>query len=180
GADKPAFETILAAGPHACDCHHMPDSMKLRRGVSVLIDWGANIGGYCSDMTRTIFLGEIPKKIGAIYEVVSEARKAAVKTLRAGAMLKSPDIAARKVISDSGHEFIHSIGHGLGREVHESPFLGHKTPGRLKSGMVVTIEPGIYLPGVGGVRLEDDFLITHKGYKCLGTMTTDMRSMVLS
>jgi Xaa-Pro aminopeptidase len=179
GADKPAFETILAAGPHACDCHYRPDSTKIRSGQSVLIDWGANVGGYCSDMTRTIFMGKIPPKIGEIYEIVSKAHKAGIKTLRAGAMIKTPDIAARKVITDAGYEFIHSVGHGLGREVHESPGLGSKATGRLKSGMVVTIEPGIYLPGVGGVRIEDDLLVTAKGSRRLSTLTTNIRAMVV-
>jgi Xaa-Pro aminopeptidase len=179
GADSPAFETILAAGPHACDCHYRPDSTKIRAGQSVLIDWGAKIGGYCSDLTRTIFTGKIPPKIGEIYEVVSKAQTAGINAVRAGASLKTPDTLARKVITDAGYEFIHGLGHGLGREVHEAPGLGGKGTGRLRSGMVVTVEPGIYLPGVGGVRIEDDILVTADGPKRLSTLTTDIRDMML-
>ena len=179
GADSPAFETILAAGPHACDCHYRPDSTKIRAGQSVLIDWGAKIGGYCSDLTRTIFTGKIPPKIGEIYEVVSNAQTAGINAVRAGALLKTPDTLARKVITDAGYEFIHGLGHGLGREVHEAPGLGGKGTGRLRNGMVVTVEPGIYLPGVGGVRIEDDILVTADGPKRLSTLTTDIRDMML-
>jgi Xaa-Pro aminopeptidase len=181
GADAAAFETILAAGPHACDCHYKPDSTKIRAGQSVLIDWGARVGGYCSDLTRTIFTGKIPPKIGEIYEIVRNAQTAGINALRAGVLLKSPDAAARKVIVTAGYgdKFVHGLGHGLGREVHEAPGLGAKGPGRLRSGMVVTVEPGIYLPGVGGVRIEDDILVTADGPKRLSTLTTDIRAMVL-
>ena len=181
GADAAAFETILAAGPHACDCHYKPDSTKIRAGQSVLIDWGARVGGYCSDLTRTIFTGKIPPEIGEIYEIVRNAQTAGINALRPGVAMKSPDAAARKVIVDAGYgdKFVHGLGHGLGREVHEAPGLGTKGPGRLRSGMVVTVEPGIYLPGVGGVRIEDDILVTADGPKRLSTLTTDIRAMVL-
>jgi Xaa-Pro aminopeptidase len=181
GADAAAFETILAAGPHACDCHYKPDSTKIRAGQSVLIDFGARVGGYCSDLTRTIFTGKIPPKIGEIYPIVRDAQTAGINALRAGTLLKTPDAAARKVIVDAGFgkEFVHGLGHGLGREVHEAPGLGAKGPGRLRSGMVVTVEPGIYLPGVGGVRIEDDILVTPDGPKRLSTLTTDINAMVL-
>ena len=101
--------------------------------------------------------------------------------MKAGTLLKTPDAAARKVITDAGFgkEFVHGLGHGLGREVHEAPGLGGKGPGRLRSGMVVTVEPGIYLPGVGGVRIEDDILVTPDGPKRLSTLTTDIRAMML-
>jgi len=181
GADAPAFETILAAGPHACDCHYKPDSTKIRAGQSVLIDWGARIGGYCSDLTRTVFTGKIPPKIGEIYPIVRDAQTAGINALKPGTSLKTPDAAARKVIVDAGfgERFVHGLGHGLGREVHEAPGLGTKGPGRLRSGMVVTVEPGIYLPGVGGVRIEDDILVTPDGPKRLSTLTTDIRDMML-
>jgi Xaa-Pro aminopeptidase len=181
GADAAAFETILAAGPHACDCHYKPDSTKIRAGQSVLIDWGARVGGYCSDLTRTIFTGKIPPQIGEIYDIVRDAQTAGINALRAGALLKTPDAAARKVIVDAGYgdKFVHGLGHGLGREVHEAPGLGGKGPGRLRSGMVVTVEPGIYLPGIGGVRIEDDILVTADRPKRLSTLTTDIRAMVL-
>lgn len=181
GADAAAFETILAAGPHACDCHYRPDSTKIRKGQSVLIDFGARVGGYCSDLTRTIFTGKIPPKLGEIYEIVHDAQTAGINALRPGVLLKSPDAAARKVIVDAGYgdKFVHSLGHGLGREVHEAPGLGAKGSGRLRRGMVVTVEPGIYLPGLGGVRIEDDILVTSDGPKRLSTLTSDIRAMVL-
>ena len=181
GADAAAFETILAAGPHACDCHYKGDSTKIRKGQSVLIDWGARVGGYCSDLTRVVFTGKIPPEIGKIYEIVRNAQTAGINALRVGVLLKSPDTAARNVIVDAGYgdKFVHGLGHGLGLEVHEAPGLGTKGPGRLRSGMVVTVEPGIYLPGVGGVRIEDDILVTADGPKRLSTLTTDIRAMVL-
>ncbi len=181
GADAAGFETILAAGPHACDCHYKPDSTKIRKGQSVLIDFGARAGGYVSDLTRVVFTGKIPPQMGEIYEIVLNAQTAGINALRAGTLLKTPDAAARKVIADAGYgdKFVHGLGHGLGREVHEAPGLGTKGPGRLRSGMVVTVEPGIYLPRVGGVRIEDDILVTADGPKRLSTLTTDIRAMVL-
>ena len=179
GADGAAFETILAAGPHACDCHYRPASTKIRKDQAVLIDWGAKVGGYCSDLTRVVFTGKISPKIAEIYDVVLNAQTTGINALRVGALLKTPDTLARKVITDAGYEFIHGLGHGVGRQVHEAPGLGGKGQGRLRSGMVVTVEPGIYLPGVGGVRIEDDILVTADGPKRLSTLTTDIRAMVL-
>lgn len=181
GAEAAGFETILAAGPHACDCHYKPDSTKIRKGQIVLIDWGARVEGYISDLTRVVFTGKIPPKIGEIYEIVRNAQTAGINALKVGVSYKSPDSAARKVIADAGYgeRFVHGLGHGVGREVHEAPGLGAKGPGRLRSGMVVTVEPGIYLPGVGGVRIEDDILITADGPKRLSKLTSDIRAMVL-
>ena len=181
GADAAGFETILAAGRHACDCHYKPGSTKIRKGQIVLIDFGARVAGYISDLTRVVFTGKIPPKIGEIYEIVRNAQTAGINALRAGVSLKSPDTTARKVIADAGYgeRFVHGLGHGIGLEVHEAPGLGTKGPGRLRNGMVVTVEPGIYLPGVGGVRIEDDILLTADGPKRLSTLTSDIRAMVL-
>jgi len=180
GASGTAFPTILAAGPHASHCHYQPDSTVIRRDQAVLIDWGARVDGYCSDLTRVVFTGKIPPKIAEIYDVTLRAQKAGIERIRAGVACKTVDAAARAVIEADGFgkEFVHSLGHGIGLVVHESPGLSRTEPGRLRSGMVVTVEPGIYLPGIGGVRIEDDVLVTKQGRRRLSTLSRDIEAMV--
>ncbi len=169
GADGPSFPTIVAAGAHASGPHWRPDSTKLRADQVLLIDWGANVGGYCSDLTRVMFTGRIPPKLARMYRVVYSAQAAAIDAIRPGVAYKTVDAAAREVIDRAGFgdNFGHGIGHGLGLVVHDVPRLGPGLNERLRKGMVVTVEPGIYIPGLGGVRIEDDIEVTARGYRRL-------------
>lgn len=182
GADGASFETIVAAGPGSSQPHYRPGSRRLRKGDAVLIDWGARVGGYCSDLTRVLFLRRIPPKFKEIYPVVLEAQQRAVDAIRPGRRCSTIDAAAREVIDEAGFgpHFVHSLGHGVGRDVHEAPALGRSVSLPLRRGMVVTVEPGIYLPGVGGVRIEDDVLVTPNGAKRLSSLSRSMETMVLA
>jgi len=181
GAEGPAFETIVAAGAHGSLPHHRPGAAKIRRGQAILFDWGAKLGGYCSDLTRVVFIGTIPPKIAEIYELVRRAQAAGIKALRGGAACKSVDSAARRIITRAGfgERFAHGLGHGIGMEVHELPTLAGTVTGRLRAGMVVTVEPGIYLPGAGGVRIEDDVLVTPGGPRRLSSLPRALEAMLL-
>lgn len=181
GADAPAFDTIVAAGAHASLPHYRPAATRIRPGQCLLIDWGARAGGYCSDLTRTLLLGKIPPKLAEIYKVVLRAQAAGIAACRPGVSTRTVDAAARKIIENAGFgaQFVHGLGHGIGLEVHEGPGLGRTAAGRLRSGMVVTVEPGIYLPGVGGVRIEDDILIIPGGTRRLSSLPRSTAAMSL-
>jgi len=181
GADRPAFETIVAAGAHGSLPHYRPGETRIRRGQPVLIDWGARVQGYCSDLTRVVLLGRIPPKLVRIYQVVLRAQAAGMAAVRPGISGKTADAAARKVVEAAGYgqQFVHGLGHGLGREVHEGPSLGRFSGMRLRAGMVVTVEPGIYLPGVGGVRIEDDVLVGSDGQRRLSSLPRALAAMTL-
>ena len=145
----------------------------MQRDQPLLIDWGAVYKGYCSDLTRTLMVGRVSSRIKQIYKTVFEAQEAAIKFLRPGVTTMQADRVARDVIERAGfgEEFGHGLGHGIGREIHELPTM-RKTGGEeeLRPGMIVTVEPGIYLPGEGGVRIEDDVLITHSGCEVLSSL----------
>lgn len=181
GADNMAFETIVACGPHAALPHYRAGDTRIRAGEPVLIDWGAVVGGYHSDLTRVVFTGRIPAQIGRIYELVRRAQLAGIAAVKAGVNCEKVDEAARAVIAAGGfgYKFSHGLGHGVGLEIHESPRLGKRAVQKLQAGMVVTVEPGIYLPGVGGVRIEDDVLVTASGRRRLSHLPTDLDEMVL-
>lgn len=181
GADKSSFDTIVAFGPHASLPHYRPGDTVIENNNVLLIDWGAFVGGYCSDLTRVVLIGKIPPKLASVYEVVRRAQERGIAAIRAGTSFKSADGAARKVIADAGYglEFVHSLGHGIGRQIHEMPGLSQQAPGRLKRGMIVTVEPGIYLPGVGGVRIEDDVLVGPDGPQRLSSLSTAIAAMTL-
>ncbi len=172
GAKGCAFEPIVGVGARSALPHGVPSNVKIGESSFVLIDWGAEVDQYLSDLTRVIFTGKIPAKIRKIYEVVLKAQVAAIKKIKPGVNLKSVDAAARKVIENAGFgpQFGHGTGHSFGLEIHEQPFLSPRHEGTLKSGMVVTIEPGIYLPGIGGVRIEDDVLVTIDGCEVLSDL----------
>ena len=176
GAQGPSFPSIVASGPHASLPHHEPTPRKLRRGEALLIDWGARVGWYVSDLTRVIRLGSIPPRIAKAYRIAREAQRAAIAAIRPGLNTAAVDRAARQVIRKAGlgERFTHGVGHGLGLNVHEAPGLHRKGADVLRPGMVVTVEPGIYLPGVGGVRIEDDVLVTQTGYEVLSTLPHDL------
>ncbi|HXE53722.1 MAG TPA: aminopeptidase P family protein [Tepidisphaeraceae bacterium] len=173
GASNSSFPVIVAAGANSSLPHYRPSESLVQRDQPLLIDWGALYKGYCSDLTRTMLVGRVSSKIKQIYKVVLEAQEAAIKFLRPGVTTLQADRVARDVIERAGFakEFGHGLGHGIGREIHELPTM-RKTGGEeeLRPGMVVTVEPGIYLPGEGGVRIEDDVLITHSGCEVLSSL----------
>jgi Xaa-Pro aminopeptidase len=181
GADGLAFPTILAAGAHGSVPHYCPASTRVKADQAVLVDWGARVGGYCSDLTRVVFTGTIPPKIREIYEIVRRAQAAGIAAMKPGVACKAVDAAARAVIEQAGYGdcFGHGLGHGLGRLVHENPRLSKISPDRLGAGMVITVEPGIYLPGVGGVRIEDDILVTATSSRRLTSLPRDLDAMRL-
>jgi len=186
GASAASFETIVAVGPHSSLPHHRPGKARIRRDQVVLIDWGAEVDGYCSDLTRVVAVGRIPPKLADVYEVVLRAQQAGIDAIRPGVATGTPDGAARAVIESAGYAagILHSLGHGIGREVHEPPGLGRAAKAgrgspRLRSGMVVTVEPGVYLPGLGGVRIEDDVLVTPGGARRLSTLPRSLKAMTL-
>ncbi|MBA4029013.1 MAG: aminopeptidase P family protein [Planctomyces sp.] len=177
GSQKPSFDTIVAAGANGSLPHYRAGSVRYRAGRPLLIDWGATVGGYHSDMSRVVAFGRWPAKIAELYRVVLEAHQLAAAALAPGLTTERADAIARGHIAAAGfgERFGHGLGHGIGLDVHEDPRLSHMAPPRpLEEGMVVTIEPGIYVPGLGGVRIEDDYLITQRGAKNLCTLPKDI------
>ena len=154
GADGVSFPSIVAVDENAAMPHAIPGEKKVKQGSSILIDWGAKVRGYCSDMTRVVAMGRMKREIAKIYRVVLAAQEAGIAAIRPGVKLKDVDAAARAVIEEAGYgkQFGHGLGHGLGLDIHEQPGLASRAEGVLEVGQVVTVEPGIYLPGVGGVR----------------------------
>ncbi|CAK8722343.1 Xaa-Pro aminopeptidase [Candidatus Electrothrix aarhusensis] len=176
GAEEPSFETIVAFGTNAAKPHAVPTNRVLKNGEIVLIDMGLVLGGYCSDMTRTFVVGKPKKKFFQRLRVVRKAQLAGTKAIRAGAICRDVDQAARKVITDAGYGdfFGHSLGHGVGLAVHEAPGLGSRNRKKLRAGMIVTIEPGIYLPEWGGIRLENMAVVREDGCEVLNEDTTGL------
>jgi len=164
GASGAAFESIVAFGSRAALPHARPTAKRLRKNELVVLDLGAILGKYCSDITRTVYVGKAPAKIRLWYQAVLEAQSAAIETIASGRACGEVDAAARKVLAAYGLEqyFVHSTGHGLGLEVHEEPRLAKGQKTSLASGNVVTVEPGVYVAGVGGIRIEDDVAV-HEG-----------------
>ena len=157
GAEMISFDTIVGAGANGALPHHRADDTVIKPNDAIVIDMGAKYEGYCSDLTRTIFVGEPDAKFRRIYDIVLQAQLAAEERVRAGMTGEEADAIARDIIAEAGHgdDFGHSLGHGVGLAVHEFPRLGPRADDTLQDGMVFTIEPGIYLPGWGGVRIED-------------------------
>ena len=186
GSTQPGFTTIVAARANGSLPHYRAGKTKLAANQPVLIDWGAVVDGYHSDMTRTFTLGKWPAKVREIYQIVLEAHEAAAAALRPGAVARDIDAIARKIITDAGYgeHFGHGLGHGLGFNGHELPRLTYMAPKdapeELRPGMVLTIEHGIYLPGVGGVRIEDDYVITERGAKNLCTLPRSLEWSTLA
>ena len=174
GAEGPSFETIVASGARGAMVHAKPSKMKL--GGATIIDWGILYGGYCTDMTRTISFGNPAPGMKKVYEVVLKAQEAAIKKIRPGLKASQVDLTARKIIEKAGYGeyFGHSLGHGVGLEVHERPFIAKASRDTLEEGMVFTVEPGIYLPGKGGVRIEDMVVVTGQGAELLSSLTTSL------
>lgn len=177
------FPPIVAVGAHAALPHARPGEQLVSNGKLLLIDWGATARLYRSDLTRVLVTGKISPKFQRIYEVVRKAQQKAIDAIRPGAMVNQIDAAARKVIAQAGYgkQFGHGLGHGFGLEIHEPPWLtGDVTRNRpLRAGMVVTVEPGIYLPGQGGVRIEDDILVTRDGHEVLSHLPKQLEDCIV-
>lgn len=173
GFSRPAFETIVASGPNSALPHARPTDRKVGPGEPTVLDFGGVYDGYCVDLTRTVQLGAASGRQGQLYAAVAEAQRAAIDAVRPGATASEVDAAARTVLEQHGlgEAFGHGTGHGLGLEVHEEPRISRRSPRLpdpvLEPGMVFTIEPGAYVPGVGGVRIEDDVLVTADGCEVL-------------
>ncbi|WP_336029484.1 M24 family metallopeptidase [Geodermatophilus sp. FMUSA9-8] len=162
GAEAPSFETIVATGANSAIPHHRPDRTVLAGGDFLKLDFGATVDGYHSDMTRTVVLAHAADWQREVYALVAEAQAAGRAALAVGADVVAVDAASRDVIAAAGHadHFTHGLGHGVGLEIHEAPGIGPLGAGRLAAGMAVTVEPGVYLPGHGGVRIEDTLVVT--------------------
>ena len=166
GSDGQAFDTIVASGPNAARPHHAPGNRVVEAGEPVIIDMGARVAGYCGDLTRTIWVGQSSSQLGTMYHLVAEAQRAAFAAISNGVDARAVDRAARDVFAAAGveHYFVHGLGHAIGLRIHESPFLGKQSRDVLKSGQVITIEPGVYIPDWGGVRIEDVVVVEDDGY----------------
>jgi len=169
GAEGMSFETIVASGERSALPHGVASAAKLPLAGFVVLDYGIVLDGYCSDMTRTVHLAKASNEARALYGAVLEAQLAAISAVRPGATARKVDNAARQELKRAKLDrfFTHSTGHGVGLEIHEQPRLGARSDAVLRPGMVITIEPGVYLPGQYGVRIEDMLLVTEKGYEVL-------------
>ncbi len=176
GASGPSFETIVASGPRAALPHARPTSKRLRRNELVVLDAGAILADYCSDMTRTVFVGRATNQVKLWYRAVLDAQQAGIAACGPEVESGGPDAAARRVLESQGlgKYFVHSTGHGVGLEIHEAPRLAKGQKAKLQAGMVVTIEPGIYVEGVGGIRIEDDVAIHAGRTEILTTATREL------
>jgi len=180
GAEKPSFETIVAGGVRSALPHAQPTAAPLLAGGLVMVDMGAFVDGYASDMTRMLFLGRPDAKVKRTYQAVLEAQLAAIDAVRAGVPAARVDRAARATLKAHGLDraFVHATGHGLGLEIHEPPRLGAREKTRLQAGMTITVEPGVYLEGWGGIRIEDTILVTANGCEILTGTSKQLRAVV--
>jgi len=179
GAEAASFEPIVAAGTQGSLPHATPRDVEIAAGTLVVIDWGAQLDGYASDCTRTFATGDIDPRDREIYETVLEAQQAALAALRPGRSGREIDAIARGIIDAAGHaeHFGHGLGHGVGLEVHEGPRLAKQNEDGLRAGMVVTVEPGIYVPGAVGVRIEDLVAVTEDGHEVLNGLPKDLQTI---
>jgi Xaa-Pro dipeptidase len=176
GAHAIAFGPLIQSGPNASNPHGVVGDRKIQSGELLLFDFGLTLDDYSSDLTRTVSLGDPSAEMKQIYEVVKAANAAGRAAVKPGVTGADIDRAARKVIDDAGYGeyFTHRTGHGLGLEIHEAPYMVSDETTKLKPGMTFTIEPGIYLPGVGGVRIEDNVVVTETGGESLSSFTRDL------
>jgi Xaa-Pro aminopeptidase len=175
GAEGASFPIIVAAGPNSAKPHAVPDNRPIEAGEPVLLDWGARVDGYCSDISRTVIFGPPDKRFNKIYDIVREAQAAAIAAIHPGAHGQFVDGVARQVIGNAGFgdHFGHSLGHGTGLCIHEAPRLSPHSEDTLTAGMIVTVEPGIYIPDWGGIRLENQVVVTENGADILNTLDLD-------
>jgi Xaa-Pro aminopeptidase len=181
GAKNAAFPSVIAVGARAALPHATPGKDRLGDENHLLIDWGVCEGLYRSDLTRTLATGRIPPKFARVYKTVLDAQRKGIEAVKPGAISQDVDNAARNVIAKAGfgRRFTHGLGHGIGLQVHEAPRLAAKNQTVLKPGMVVTVEPGIYIPGWGGVRIEDDVLVTRHGHEVLTHVPKELDEMII-
>lgn len=181
GADGCSFEPIVAVGKNAALAHYRPGNIALGDGDFALIDWGLIYRGYASDLTRMVVKSKIPPQLAEIYNVALAAQMAAIDHIKPGVETQSIDAVARDLITEAGYgdRFNHSLGHGIGLNVHEGPRLSSSLDQKLEAGMVVTVEPGIYLPGLGGVRIEDDVLVTPNGAEVISNLPKELQQCVV-
>jgi Xaa-Pro aminopeptidase len=176
GADEPSFGSIVASAERGALPHAEPQDVAIPRGTLVTLDIGAKLDGYCSDCTRTWATGELPDDLAAAYELVHRAQLESLAAVRPGPEGREVDAVARRIIEEAGHgeHFGHGLGHGVGLEVHEAPRLARTAETPLVAGNVVTVEPGVYLPGRGGVRIEDLVVVTEDGHSVISATTKDL------
>jgi len=179
GSNALAFSTIVAYGGHASQPHAQPGPKRLRRGQPLLIDWGATVNGYRSDLTRCFVAGRIRPAFAKAYTQVLEAQLLAIKEIRPGVALSRIDAVARERLKNVPDAYAHGTGHGIGLDIHENPAVTSNAQGLLREGMVVTVEPGIYVPGMFGIRIEDDVLVTAGGAAVLGRLAKNLESVCL-
>ena len=179
GAEAASFAPIVAAGEHSALPHAVPRDVAIPAGTLVTIDWGAQLDGYASDCTRTYATGELDPRDREIYEVVLRAQETSLAAVRAGAGGREVDAVAREIITAAGHgeHFGHGLGHGVGAEVHEGPRLSQRSDSTLAAGQVVTVEPGVYVPGAVGVRIEDLAIVTDGGCEVLTGLPKHLRTV---
>jgi Xaa-Pro aminopeptidase len=177
GADALAFDIAVASGPNAAQPHHHPGARRIEAGETVVVDAGAKVDGYCSDCTRTFATGPLPAELQRAYAVCRSAQESALVEVGAGAEARGLDEIARGEIEEAGFEVLHGLGHGVGLEVHELPVMRPTASGALEAGNVVTVEPGVYLPGLGGVRIEDLAIVTDNGAEVLTPFTKDLLTL---
>lgn len=177
GAQSTAFSTIIASGENGSLPHAVPGDRVIQQGDLVTMDFGAKVDGYCSDMTRTVAVGEPSDKLREIYDIVLRAQEAAQAALAPGKNCADMDKVARDIIAEAGYGecFGHSLGHGVGIDIHEEPRLSSRSTDVLAPGHIVTVEPGIYVPGLGGVRIENTCVITDDGYRALCSASKELR-----
>jgi Xaa-Pro aminopeptidase len=182
GAKGMSFETIVAVGPRAALPHARPTSRRIGESDFTLIDWGVNEGQYMSDLTRVLATDKISPKLRKLYGVVLKAQLAGIEAVKPGVTCENVDRAARVVIEHAGHgkAFGHGLGHGIGLDIHEAPRLAQNQQTVLKPGMIVTVEPGIYFPGWGGIRIEDDVLVTKTGHEVLTSVPKELEECQVS
>lgn len=176
GADGDAFDVIVASGSHAALPHARASARRVRSGELVMLDFGARVNGYSSDLTRTVAVHRVPRRLKSVYRAVQEAQELAVAAAHAGMSARELDAVARRRLTKEGlgKYFIHSLGHGLGLRIHEAPRISPLSSETLRSGSVITIEPGVYIPGAGGVRIEDDVVLSAKGCRRLTTASREL------
>ncbi len=179
GAEGESFDSLVCFGANCAEPHHATDATILKEGDSVILDVGAKLNGYCSDMTRTVFYGKATDEQKKVYDLVKRANEAGRAAAKPGALLKDVDKAARSVIENAGYGkyFIHRTGHGIGLEVHEFPDVSQTSEAVCKPGMIFSVEPGIYLPGKFGVRIEDLVLMTENGSETFNQYSKEMREI---
>ena len=176
GAEKASFDTIVASGKRAALPHGAATSKMVQTGEMITIDFGYEFDGYTSDLTRTVALGDPGEELRRVYDIVRQAQQAIIDAVKPGVTGKQLDTIGRQIISAAGYGdyFNHGTGHGIGLDIHEGPALSTRSENQMMPGNVITVEPGIYLPQLGGIRIEDDILVTESGHQILTTGPTDM------